>query len=1195
MTDTLAQGPMVNEPPDALLAQPGSAVPDAVHDAAPDAVIVVDRASAAILAVTDETVALFGYSRDALLGQSITLLVPSGMRSPDAAPEPGEDAARFCETADHHVDARARRQDGTVFPAEIRCTPAVMGGTEVLLGTVRDQTERARREARYEALFRASPVAAWVCDAATGRFLRTNDAASRKYGYSDDEFLAMSIDQLRLPDAAGVFAPSVRAHGSAPPVGAGYWHHRRKDGSIFQVQLSVETIALGGRMALLVQAREPERDVAVAAGSDRERQLAEAQALAHAGSWEWVIPTNHVTWSDELYRISGVPLRSPVTVQSFTDLVHPDDRALVNRSIQDGIAARRTSFDSEFRLVRADGNVRYVVSRYSVEFTPEGQPLRMAGTTLDVTDRHDAEQALAESERWHRSLIENSTDLVTVVDAEGVIAYISPSAHRLLGYDPGDLIGKNAFDFVHPADVAVVANVMRAGLMSPGTIHGADYRFRHREGQWRTLESMGQALIDGHGTVTIVVNSRDVTDRKAIEERQQALMIELSAARRVAESATQAKSDFLANMSHEIRTPMNAILGLTELLLDTDVTTDQRRHLQMVSDSGEVLLTLLNDILDLSKIEASHIELEEIVFDLPTLVHATASLFAVSALERQLELLVDVAPDVPRYLRGDPTRLRQVLTNLIGNAVKFTPKGEVEVTARVSGMNATGAMVRFAVRDTGIGIPADKLDTIFKEFSQLDASTTRRYGGTGLGLTIAKRLVRLMGGDITVTSHVGRGSEFSFTVPLPVETGPAPYTVAAPVRLAGSRVLVVDDNDTNRRIVREILAPAGATIDEAANAATALVVLERALADGRPFPVALLDSQMPDHDGWTLAADIRRHPGLAPTHLLMLTSAGDKGDAARCRALGIEGYLVKPVSRSELVEAVGMILAGNGTAGAVVTRHVMTEARARLRILLAEDNVVNQEVAAEMLRKRGHDITVVDNGLNAVAAVESGKFDVVLMDIHMPEMDGLAATAAIRKLPGFHDLPIIALTADALAGERDRCLAAGMSEYLAKPFKSHDLFAVVERWGPPPTAPGQPPERTGGTVTHVATSVVPTDNPPPVDVEQFRTSMREAGAEGAVERILDTFAADAPKRQAALLAAFESRDAAEIRNAAHAYKSAAGTIGAHAIAALMLSIEAAGKEGRIDDARALSAESQHLTDAVVSYLRGRRDGEPSHA
>ncbi|HUX33654.1 MAG TPA: PAS domain S-box protein [Gemmatimonadaceae bacterium] len=1195
MTGTEPQGPLAIDPLDLARRLPGSVVPDAVPDAAPDAVIVIDRASGAILAVTEETLALFGYPRDALIGKPITVLVPAGLGAADGTPAVGGKLPRFSESPDHRLDALVMRNGGTEFPAQIRCTAANVGGTAVLLTTVRDLREREQREARYAALFEASGVAALVCDPGTGRVLYANAAALRKYGYSRDEFLAMSIDELRMPDVSGAFPPSVRAHGASTPLGAGYWHHRRKDGRVFQVQLSVETIPYHGGLALLVQAREPERDVAQAAGSDRERQLAEAQALAHIGSWEWRIPTGHITWSDELYRICGLPLRSPVTLRSFMNLVHPDDRPLVHRSIGAMRTRGQPPTTYEFRLVRPDGDVRRVLNRYSVEFAPDGQPLRRVGTTLDVTDRWRAEQALVDSERRHRELVENSSDLVTVFDADQIVQYVSPSVKQMLGYSPSELLGRCVFDFLKPEDLLSVRDTIARAIATPGSAGSVECRWRHRDGSWRVLESIGQARESAPGVHVFVVNSRDVTDRKAIEQRQQALLLELSSARRVAESATQAKSDFLANMSHEIRTPMNAILGLTELLLDTEVSPDQRRYLQMVSDSGEVLLTLLNDILDLSKIEASHIELEEIVFDLPALAHATASLFAVSALERQLELMVDVAPEVPRYLRGDPTRLRQVLTNLISNAVKFTPEGEVEVSVGVVETSAGSAKLRFAVRDTGIGIAADKLDRIFKEFSQLDASTTRRYGGTGLGLTIAKRLVGLMGGQMAVTSQVGQGSEFSFTVTLPVETGPAPYTVAVPVRLAGARVLVVDDNDTNRRIVREILAPAGASIDEAPNAATALAVLERALAEGRPFPVALLDSQMPDHDGWTLAADIRRHAGLATTHLLMLTSAGEKGDAAKCRALGIEGYLVKPVSRSELVEAVGMILAGNGAAGAVVTRHVMTEARARLRILLAEDNVVNQEVAAEMLRKRGHDITVVDNGLRAVAAIESGKFDVVLMDIHMPEMDGLAATAAIRQLPGFAGLPIIALTADALTGERDRCLAAGMSEYLAKPFKSHDLFAVVERWGAPPAAPGPRPEHAGGTVTHLVASVVPPDDQPPVDVEGFRTSMREAGAEGAVEKILDTFTADAPKRQAALLTAFESRIAADIRSAAHAYKSAAGAIGAHALAALMLSIEVAGKEGRIDDARALSAESQKLTDAVVSYLHGRRPRESPHA
>ena len=1202
--------------------------PDAMLDTAPDAVLVVDRADGTILAATDEALALFGYTREDLLGQSIDLLVPPDGRPAGAASPVEESAGLLCPPATHDLAVRGRRHDGTEFPAEFHCSAGEVGGTAVILGTVRDTTERKRREMRYEALFQASPVPAWVCDPTTGKFLRTNPAATHKYGYSREEFLAMSIDELRLPDAAGAFAPSVRAAGSGPPMGAGYWHHRRKDGTVFQVLVSVERIAMEGRLGLLVQAREPEADVALAAGSDRERQLAEAQALAHAGSWEWLVPANHITWSDELYRICGVPLRSPVNFELFMERVHPDDRANVSRVINEGIAEHQSAFDHEFRFVRPDGEVRDVVSHYTAEFAPDGSLVRMAGTVLDVTDQREARAALIESERRHRELIENASDLVTVTGVDGTIEYESPSAMRLLGYLLDDLVGHNVAEFIHPDDLPAVGAAMARGVALPGTTQHAENRFRNAAGEWRVLDSVGQAYEEPLGVLHIVINSRDVTDRVEAEARQRELMHELTEARRVAETATRAKSEFLANMSHEIRTPMNAILGLTELLLDTELAAEQRRHLTMVRDSGDVLLALLNDILDLSKIEANHIELESLPIGLAGLVHATASLYAVSARERNVELLVDVGNDLPRYVRGDPTRIRQVLTNLIGNAIKFTHAGEVEVSAELRGVDDGRSSVRFTVRDTGIGIPADKVETIFREFSQVDASTTRRYGGTGLGLSIARRLVQLMGGELTVESEIGKGSTFSFTLALAEEPDPLPYAKAAPVRLAGARALLVDDNSTNRRIVHEILATVGAAVDEAEDAAAARAALDRAQAEGVRYGVVILDAQMPGRDGWSLASDIRQDPALSNTPLLMLTSAGERGDGERCRALGIDGYLLKPVARSDLVEAVGLVLAGNGTRGAVVTRHAMTEARARLRILLAEDNRVNQEVAAAMLRKRGHQVTIVADGAKAVeAASAGGTFDVVLMDIHMPEMDGLVATAEIRKLPGGAELPIIAVTADALAGERERCLAAGMSGYLAKPFKSHDLFAIVEGWGaldaasdtaaggtpvaarapapasasasapaPAPTPTSAPAPTSASTPTSAsAPAVAPVDDGPPVDVEGFRRSMREAGAEAAADLVLDTFAGDVPKRQAALAAAIASRSGDDIRSAAHALKSAAGAVSARPLAALMLKIETAAKQGRVDDAIVLAAGVAPAADAVLGQLRARRAGEPPHA
>src|SRR5213596_301067 len=544
--------------------------------------------------------------------------------------------------------------------------------------------------------------------------------------------------------------------------------------------------------------------------------------------------------------------------------------------------------------------------------------------------------------------------------------------------------------------------------------------------------TLGMAIVARRAHLTLV-DHLQVTARLAVSEeaakRAEGVMRE---ARDLAERVARARSAFLANMSHEIRTPMNAVLGFVELVLDTELASEQRRALELVRTSSEALLTILNDILDYSKIEAEHLELEAIPFDLPKVVHATATLLAVRAREKHLELTVDVLPDVPQMVRGDPTRVRQVLMNLIGNAIKFTDQGEVDVSASVARRDGGGATVQFCVRDTGIGISPEQLGSIFQEFTQADASMTRRYGGTGLGLAISRRLVALMGGELAVTSEVGRGSEFSFALTFPLEAAQA--TARAAVSLGGRRLLVVDDNETNRRIVRDMLGAEGMAVHEAPRADAGLEALRRAARAGAPYDLAILDAQMPDQDGFELATAVRADRALAATRLLILTSAGQRGDGERCRQLGIQAYLTKPIARADLVEAVGTVLAGTVSAPGeadLVTRHSIAESRHALRILLAEDNPVNQQVATAMLLKRGHQVDVVSNGCEAVDAVTRERYDVVLMDIQMPEMDGFEATAKIRTLPQGRTLPIIALTAHALSGERERCLERGMSGYLA--------------------------------------------------------------------------------------------------------------------------------------------------------------------
>ncbi|HET8712672.1 MAG TPA: response regulator [Gemmatimonadales bacterium] len=672
-----------------------------------------------------------------------------------------------------------------------------------------------------------------------------------------------------------------------------------------------------------------------------------------------------------------------------------------------------------------------------------------------------------------------------------------------------------------------------------------------------------------------LVEHLEVTARLAVSEeaakRAEGVMRE---ARDLAERVARARSAFLANMSHEIRTPMNAVLGFVELILDTELSVEQRRALELVRSSSEALLMILNDILDYSKIEAEHLELESIPFDVSKVVHATASLLAVRAREKHLELLAEVAPDVPRAVRGDPTRLRQVLMNLIGNAIKFTEQGEVVVSVSAASTNGQAA-IRFAVRDTGIGIAPEHIAAVFKEFTQADSTMTRRYGGTGLGLAISQRLVRLMGGELAVTSEVGRGSEFSFSLTFPVDTAPSTRGTAL-AALGGRRMLIVDDNQTNRRILREMLAAEGIHVDEASTAADGLAALRGAVARKARYDLAILDVQMPDMDGFQLATAVRSEPAIATTNLLMLTSAGQRGDGERCRELGIRGYLTKPISRADLLEAMGTVLAGSpeeaGTPE-VVTRHTIAESRRTLRVLLAEDNPVNQQVAVAMLVKRGHEVHVSGNGREAVEALSQRDYDVILMDIQMPEMDGFEATAAIRAMDKGKTIPIIGLTAHALSGERERCISKGMSDYLAKPFKAHELFGLVEG-----SADGKKPEPAAPAAGAA----------PPVDLEGFRMTLREAGAEQALYSIVDTFVRQGPDRLAALAAAATNGSGAEIAKAAHVFRGAAATIGARELAELLERVETSARAGDVEAAKETFELVSPVAHHVTEYLRHQR-------
>ncbi len=660
----------------------------------------------------------------------------------------------------------------------------------------------------------------------------------------------------------------------------------------------------------------------------------------------------------------------------------------------------------------------------------------------NVTRQYEAENEIRRQKRYFEALVHNSPVAIVVLDRQSNILACNPAFEQLYGYEEREIRGQNLDALITDERTRGEASTYSRQVLEGGTVHGVGQRVR-RDGSLVEVEIFGVPIMVDDEMVGALGMYHDITD--------------LVAARRAAESADRAKSEFLANMSHEIRTPMNGVIGMIELALGTELTPEQREYLHTARESAEALLSLLNDILDFSKIEAGRLDLEVIDFDLRTTVEGVAQTLARKAEDKGLEMACLVYHNVPAAVRGDPGRLRQVLVNLVGNAVKFTEKGEVVIRVAVVEETASDVLVRFTVSDTGIGIPPERQRAIFDRFVQADGSTTRRYGGTGLGLAISRQLVEMMGGEMGVESEVGRGSTFWFTARFEKQPLPDAPPMVVPVNLQGVHILAVDDNATNRTILTKMLYGFGCRPHVVSGGGEALNALRQAHENADPFELVLLDMQMPGMDGVRTLREIKRDPQVGDVPVVILTSMGQRGDAARLKELGAAGYLLKPVRQQQLFDALMAVIgarrahpaaAPRETPSGLVTRHTISERKRRAtRVLLAEDNAVNQKLALILLTRAGYPVDAVNTGREAVEAVRQGRYNLILMDVQMPEMDGFEATRQIRALEGAErHTPIIAMTAHAMKGDRERCLAAGMDDYVSKPLDAEEFFEKLERW-----------------------------------------------------------------------------------------------------------------------------------------------------
>ena len=1133
-----------------------------------------------------------GYTREELMSMEVGDLMPDLRDRWHEVWEQAEQQGRLLQ------ETVARHRDGRALPMEFNADHTDYHGRPYLLVFAheigyRRQSDELREDeaARRRNLIGQSRDGICILDE-SGAVVDGNEEFARMLGYSMEEMLQLHVwdwdtafDELR-------FLEMVR---TASAAGDHFeTRHRRKDGTQFDVEVGYNGVVVGDRKLIFTVYRD------IAKRKEAERSLRLTQySMDHAeGQVFWLTPDARIMY----------------TTESTCKQLGYTCEEMLSMHLRQIDPASPANWEEQWRGIKLAGALTFETVHYTkdgngipVEVTAsyveyEGQEYSFV-VARDITARKELEASL----RLTQMSVNRARDQIFWLNREGRFIFVNDSTCEQLGYTRDELLRMTIYD-VEPAIArpwtSTWEDLKRTGAGVQETL------YRAKDGREIPME-VSSNYIRHEGQEYDFVFARDITERKKTESALRLAKDKAEAANRdlehsirrtnqlavEAQAANEAKSAFLANMSHEIRTPMNGVIGMVDLLLDTDLDPEQRDYAETVQSSAEALLTVIGDILDFSKVEAKNIEFESIDFDLRLTLEDMMALLAIKAHEKGIELAVLVEPDIPSVLKGDPGRLRQVLTNLVGNAIKFTEEGEVDVHVILESENETGATMRFLVRDTGIGIPDPVLEQLFHPFVQADASTTRRHGGAGLGLSIAKGLIEAMGGRLGADSTLGSGSTFWFTLPL-AKGSPAPGELNKLElgTVAGVRVLGVDDSETNRKVLAGMLESWGCRHTEVSGAAEAVDELRAAGAEGDPYQVAVLDMCMPEIDGEELAVKIKADSQLTATGLVMMTSVGARGDAARMEKVGFSAYLVKPVRQSHFYDCLAAVVGPDAPSQSrerrsaasqrIITRHTLAErARRRAQILLAEDNPVNQKVALKALEKLGYKADLANDGVEALQATREKLYDLILMDVQMPGMDGMEATRQIRDPRSGTVNPkvvIVALTAHAMAGDRQRCLDQGMDDYLAKPIKAAELQDVINRWVQGPAA--------GPESEPAPPSLVVADPAPAVFDENVLLNLLEGDRESAVE-IANQYLADAPGQVARLRDAIAAGDHVEARERAHALKGSSASVGAEAMRFCAADVEKKAVAGVIDDAEAAAwmADLEHQLTLLLA-LAEEKDG-----